>query len=149
MPNTHVPESPEREDDLDYSWGSVKASATDLSRKSKLLLKNLPGELADAADDYICTKAEAVKESLVGRINRTRDRVKRRLVLRAIRSIDFTMRIVFFRVLKLKLDRLRQKFEKLNEENDLEQLRCEIGKRMVGFHQTSDGCAKTDPSFQG
>ena len=130
MANKQVTEPSEREDDLDYSWDSLKASAADVGRKTKLILKKLPGELADAADDYICAKAESAKEFLASRINRARDRIKRRLVLQTIRSIDFAIKIVSFRILKLKLDQLCRKFEKLNDESDLEQLHCEIKKRM-------------------
>jgi hypothetical protein len=138
MANQRVTAPPVREDDCDYSWESLRGSAQDIGRKSKLIVKNLPGEMADAADDYICTKAEAVKESVTERINRMRDRIKRRLVLKALHSIDFGMKIAIFPIFKLKLDRLRRKVERLNDENTLEQLRGDIGKRLVRIHAAPD-----------
>jgi hypothetical protein len=149
MINEQMPNPPEREDDLDYSWESLRGSAQDIGRKSKLIAKNLPGELADAADDYLCSKAMEVKESVTGRVNRARDRLKRRLVLKALSSIDFGKRIVFFRFLKLKLDRLRRKVERLNDENELVQLRCDIGKRMIQLHRAPSDPAETSSPALG
>ncbi len=122
---------------IDYSWEGVKSSWTEAWRRSKLFAKHLPTELLDAADLYISNKVEEVKESVTSRLTRTRDRIKSAAVRKIVRWIEFGKKIVFFKFMKKKLDRLIQKMEQYNAENYVEELKKDIGKRLTGFQAVS------------
>jgi hypothetical protein len=122
---------------IDHSWEGVKSSWAEAWRRSKLFAKHLPTELLDAADLYISNKVEEVKESVTSRLTRVRDRIKSAAVRRIIGWIEFGKKIVLFKFMKKKMDRLIQKMEQYNAENYVEDLKKDIGKRLTGFQTVS------------
>ncbi|MEE9240590.1 MAG: hypothetical protein V3U53_05315 [bacterium] len=121
----------EIDEDINYRWDGPKYNAVEMEKKSKLFVRELSKELLDAADDYICNKTEEVKESVTSRMSRIRDKIKSSIVRKIIKWIEFCKKIVFFKFLKRKLDRLRQRTEQFNAENSVGELREKIGERLT------------------
>ncbi len=137
MTKIRKPKYSEMGQGIDHSWEGVKIGWAEAWRRSKLFAKYLPAELLDAADLYISSKVEEVKESVTSRLTRTRDRVKSAAVCRIVRWIEFGKKIVVFKFMKKKLGRLTQKMEQCNAENYVEELKKDIGNRLTGLQAVS------------
>jgi hypothetical protein len=137
MTEIRKPRNSEMGQSLDHSWEGVKTSWAETWRRSKLFAKYLPAELLDAADLYISSKVEEVKESVTSRLTRTRDRIKSTAVNRIVRWIEFGKKIVVFKFMKKKLGRLTRKIEQCNAENYVEELKKDIGNRLTGLQTVS------------
>jgi hypothetical protein len=79
-------EYPEIDEDINYRWDGPKYNAVEMGKKSKLFVRKLSKELLDAADYYICNKAQRTEQfNAENSVGELREKIGERLT--KIRSV--------------------------------------------------------------